>query len=65
MEILEGDTTYAPSSIFIIHHIILSLTSFMLNTSSLTCISCVGSGNQLSSSLTHYVVPDCQVCDTW
>ena len=31
MEILEGDTTYAPSSIFIIYHIILSLTSFIFN----------------------------------
>ena len=65
MKILEGDTTYASSSIFIIHHIILSLNSFMLNTWSLICISCVGSGNQLSPSLTHYVVPDCQVCDKW
>ena len=41
-----------------------SLNSFMLNTWYLICISFVGSGNQLSSSLTHYVVPDCQVCDT-
>lgn len=65
MLILEGDITYALSSIFIIHHIILSLNIFMLNTWSLICISCVGSGSQLSSTLTHYVVPDCQVCDTW